>query len=149
MKATIAAAAASDLPEVAALLEKAGLTRTGLAEAFGHFWVARTNGRLVGVAGLELHGTAALLRSVAVSSDERGRGLGELLVRRVLDAARGSGASRVFLLTESAEPWFRRFGFETVPRTAAPAEMRRSPEFVDRGCASAALMVLGPEPPAP
>ncbi len=38
-------------------------------------------------------------------------------------------ANDVFLLTETAEPFFVRFGFERVSREEAPPQLRASEEF--------------------
>lgn len=70
---TVTAATSADLDEVLALLQTGGLSGNGVAEGLSGFLVAREGGRLVAVAGLEDHGPAGLLRSVAVAPDRRAR----------------------------------------------------------------------------
>jgi len=65
-----------DLPKVLSLLDGARLPTAGVAEAFPHFAVAESEGRLVGAAGLEIYETSALLRSVVVEDRWRGSGVG-------------------------------------------------------------------------
>ena len=126
---TIERATAGDLPAVAALLGSAGLPLDGVAEAFASGVVAREAGRIVGCAAVELHGQAALIRSVAVVPAERGHGLGSALVAAVEGLARDSGALDAYLLTETAEAWFPRFGYASIPRVDAEPAIGASIEF--------------------
>lgn len=115
------------------------VVRDGFPDAYV---VARRGGEIVGVAALEVHGRAGLLRSVAVAPGERGRGTGIALVADRLAAAAASGLASVHLLTTTAAPLFRRFGFAAADRGAAPAELVASPEFAALCPATAAYMRL-------
>ena len=99
------------------------------------------DGAVVGSAALELYGASALLRSVAVQRDRRGRGLGRRLTGAALDLARRCGAVRVYLLTETADDFFPRFGFSPVARREVPPSVRGSVEFVSACPESARAMV--------
>lgn len=138
----IAAAAPADWPEIEALLTGAGLPVAGAPEHLEHFVSARQGGKLVGVAGIEVHGDAALLRSVAVAETERGAGLGRHLVQIMLDYARALGLARVGLLTTTAGSYFPRFGFRTVDRSELPAAFQASQELQGACPASAVAMLL-------
>jgi amino-acid N-acetyltransferase len=109
-----------------ALLEGADLPTEGVAEHFDTFIVAESASRIVGVAGLEIHGLDALPRSVAVAPEVRGTGLGSALTRRALTEARDSGLRVVYLLTTTAEPFFPRFGFERIGWNLVPAKVQES-----------------------
>jgi len=117
-----------DLEAVLALLTEAKLPTDGVAEHFRSFFVVEEGDRIVASAGLELHGDAALLRSLAVAPDVRGTGLGASLLRRALHEvhARKGG---VYALTATAESYLTRFGFERVPRAALPDALRASREL--------------------
>jgi amino-acid N-acetyltransferase len=104
--------------------------------------VARRGDELVGVAALEAYGRTGLLRSVAVASSERQRGTGIALVADRLAAAAEQDLESVYLLTTTAAPYFRRFGFADADRSGAPAELRASPEFAAICPASATCMRL-------
>jgi amino-acid N-acetyltransferase len=130
----------NDLPEVLALLERSSLPTLGVAENFSDFLVAEGDGRLVGVAGLELYEGSALLRSVAVEESWRGSGVGRVLVERALDVARERGIEDVYLLTTSAEHYFPRFGFSCVSRDSVAKEISGSVEFQSACPASAKVM---------
>jgi amino-acid N-acetyltransferase len=132
--------AAGDWPAVRDLLTEAGLPLDGAAEAFATGVVAIDGDRLVGCAAIEPLDGSALLRSVAVVPDQRGTGVGTSLVHAVEDLARDGGAMSLILLTESAEPWFARLGYTSIDRTAVPADVAQSIEFVTACSTSAVAM---------
>ena len=129
-----------DLPEVLSLLGRADLPTAGVADAFSHFIVAESEGRLIGAVGLELYGGSALLRSAAVQESWRGSGVGRVLVDRALDLARQHRIEDVYLLTTTAEHYFPKFGFACVSRDAVAEEVRSSVEFQTACPASAVVM---------
>jgi amino-acid N-acetyltransferase len=119
-----------DLPAVLALLAEAQLPTEGVADHFHSYFVFDDGGRIVASAGLELHGDAALLRSLAVAPAERGTGLGEAVLRRALLEAQGR-AEGVYALTTTAEGYLSRFGFERVARSSLPRPLMASRELQD------------------
>ncbi len=121
-------ATTDDLPAIERLLVAADLPVDGVAGALPQFVVADEGAGAVGAAGLEWHGDHALLRSVVVAPEARGRGLARAMVDRLLEPAAARGA-RVYLLTTTAERYFATLGFAAVDRAAVPAEIRASPEF--------------------
>ena len=74
------------------------------------FRVGEEAGQVRGAAGLEVHGNAGLLRSVATSADHRSRGVAAALVRDLPQDAREYGLTSVSLLTTTARPYFERLG---------------------------------------
>jgi amino-acid N-acetyltransferase len=102
--------------------------------------MAESDGKLVGVVGLELYGESALLRSAAVEESWRGSGVGRVLVERALDVARERGIEDVFLLTTTAENYFPRFGFSCVSRDSVTPGVKSSLEFREACPASATVM---------
>ncbi len=122
-------ATGADWPAVSTLLTQAELPTAGAEARLEHFLLAFRGEYLVASAGLEVYGTTALLRSVAVSKTERGTGLGQEIARRLLDQAYEAGLKLVALLTTTADRFFPRFGFATVTRAGLPAEIFASPEF--------------------
>jgi amino-acid N-acetyltransferase len=128
-----------DLPAVLALLAEAKLPTEGVADHFHSFFVDDAGGRIVASAGLELHGDVALLRSLAVASDSRGKGLGAALLHRALSEAH-SRAAGIYALTTTAEQFLSRFGFEHVPRSSVPPQLLESREMQD-ACPSTATVL--------
>ena len=111
-----------------------------LYEAVQEFWVAERSGRIVGCGALHvLWEDLAEIRTVAVSREAAGQGIGHAIVGRLVTLARELGLARVFVLTFETE-FFARHGFVKID--GAPVsqqvydEMRRSAdvgvaEFLD------------------
>lgn len=140
---TIRAATQGDLGAVEATLRDSELPLDGLQEQFGDgYAVAEAEGRIIGVEGIEVHGDDGLLRSAAVVSDWRGRGVGDALTRDRISWARRRGLRSIYLLTTTAGDYFPRFGFAPVDRDQAPEAVRKSREFADACPATALFMTL-------
>jgi amino-acid N-acetyltransferase len=134
---------AGDLEQVRRLLHECGLPLEGLDAHFGSAYaVAHAGARIVGAAGIEVWGRCGLLRSVVVDLPWRSRGLAAGLVRDRLSWAEHQRLLGVYLLTTTAEGYFRRFGFEGIERTRVPQDLRASAEFAGACPSSAAVMVL-------
>jgi amino-acid N-acetyltransferase len=136
----IRTAETADLPKVLSLLERAGLPTAGVDDTAPHLIVAESDSGLVGVVGLELYGSSALLRSAAVEEGWRGSGIGRVLVERALDLARERGVDDVYLLTTTAEHYFPRFEFVCVSRDSVAEAVQSSVEFKCACPASATVM---------
>ena len=144
----LAPARASDRPELLSLLKACSLPVEDLPASLDDFAVARDHGQLVGAMGLEVQGKQALLRSAAVASSHRGRGVASQLWQAILQRAQSAGLERLYLLTTTAQPMFTRWGWRALPREDAPALVRGSAQFRSLCPSSAALMqfdVLRPQ----
>jgi amino-acid N-acetyltransferase len=95
----------------------------------GRFLIAEDGGELVGLIGLDIHGTTGLLRSLVVAESARRAGLGGKLVGALESAAQAAGLTDLWLLTIDAEKFFERHGFDIVEREVAPDEIRETDEF--------------------
>ena len=123
------------------LLGDAGLPVTDLTPALMDDFIGLRDGsRWTGLVGIERFGEVALLRSLVVTPECRGRGQG----RRLLDAAeahaRACSVRTLYLLTETAADFFAATGYDPTEREAAPEAIRSSSEFSDLCPASAVLM---------
>lgn len=140
---SIRAARPDDIDAVEGTLLASDLPLNGLRDQFGDgYAVAEVNGELIGVEGIEVYGTDGLLRSAAVVSDWRGKGVGDALTRDRIEWARRRGLKSLYLLTMTAGDYWPRFGFQRADRDAAPVAMRQSPEFTDACPATALFMAL-------
>jgi amino-acid N-acetyltransferase len=139
---SIGPARRDELPRILELLEEGGLPRDELANHLSTTLVARSEGRVMGCATLELYGRVALLRSVAVARVFRGTGLGRRLTETALELSRHLDVDEAYLLTETADLFFPRFGFRPIPRSEVPRSLRSSVEFTAACPASARVMVL-------
>ncbi len=123
------------------LLTLCGLPLDGVAECFERFLVVRGDGsRIDACAGIELHGSDCLFRSLAVRPEARGEGVGRAIFAAALDLARRSGCSDVYLLTRTIERMASRMGFEPIARERVPQAIRASREFAINACATATVM---------
>ncbi|MXR21970.1 arsenic resistance N-acetyltransferase ArsN2 [Halobacterium bonnevillei] len=102
-----------------------------LASDDGRFYVGRLGGDVVCGGGLELHGSAALVRSVVVADDYRGRGFGGALCDELEAAAERAGATTASLLTTTAAAYFERRGYQPVSRENAPQTLQQTSQFAD------------------
>jgi amino-acid N-acetyltransferase len=134
----ISPARAEDLAAIAALLQEAELPSADFAQLLERFLVARAEGRVVGAVGCEVGGAHALLRSLVVAPEWRGKGLGGRLVDRLERLASTWGVEQWWLLTTTAEAFFAARGFRVVPRCAAPETVRATGQF-NGGCGEAAV----------
>ena len=141
MTPDITPAAQADLPAILELLAASKLPRAGIEDHVASTLVARADSDVVGSAALELYGSAALLRSVAVATRLRGRGLGAALTVAALDLARRSGVRTVYLLTETAGRFFPKFGFTAITRAQVDPVVLESPEFTT-ACPKSALVMV-------
>jgi amino-acid N-acetyltransferase len=126
---------------VVTLLETEGLPASDLTDRhLEHFFFAGSDGSPSGLVGLELHGREALLRSLVVAAQGRGLGLGRALVQHAEGHARSLDARSIYLLTTTAELFFRRLGYERLDRSKAPLSIRSTLEFASLCPASSAFM---------
>lgn len=111
-----------------------------LYESVQEFWVAEQDGRLLGCGALHvLWEDLGEVRTVAVAAQGLRRGIGNAIVKQLVDEAVALGLARLFVLTFETE-FFARHGFAEVDGAPVSAEvyeeMRRSAdegvaEFLD------------------
>lgn len=128
------------LSDLAAELADAGLPTSDLAEADRRFFRFEDAAGIIGYGGIEGDGPDRLLRSLVVKPERRGAGLGAAILGAIEQAATDEGVAALYLLTSTAEPFFRRHGYEAAERAAAPDAIAGSSEFRMLCPASAALL---------
>jgi amino-acid N-acetyltransferase len=91
-----------------------------LCENVRDFVVAEQDGRIVGCGALHLYGMhLAEIRSIAVSPQCQGRGVGRALVNALLEESRHQSVSCVCLFTRTPD-FFGRLGFQIAQREMLP-----------------------------
>ena len=84
------------------------------------FWVCEENGRHVGCAALHIvWEDLAEIKSLAVSEEHKGKGIGTMLVEECLKEAEELGVKKVFVLTY-AQNFFSKLNFEEVEKIKLP-----------------------------
>jgi N-acetylglutamate synthase-like GNAT family acetyltransferase len=138
----IAPAKATDIATIKAILEADKLPVAGVDDHWRTFLVARDGEKVIACGGAEAYSTAALIRSIAVLQDYRRHGLGRRLVRQLLDRLSARGLREFYLLTTTAEDYFRKRGFKTIERDEVHPQLLASREFQDACPSSAVCMRL-------
>jgi amino-acid N-acetyltransferase len=125
-----------------ALLHSQGLPVSDLTdEHLEHFFFIGSDGSPTGLVGVELYGTEALLRSLVVAETARTQGIGSALVQHAEEYASSRRVGTMYLLTTTAEKFFKRLGYERVDRSQAPPSIERTREFAGLCPASSAFMI--------
>lgn len=122
-------AAPRDAAAIRILLEKSDLPVLGVDEHIDDFLVLTSGDELIGSVGLEAYGATALLRSLAVAQEWRGKGYGTRLFRGIIEAARHGGMKELVLLTMTAADFCAKHGFEVVSRDEIDGPIVESVEF--------------------
>ena len=104
-----------DLAAVRAMLSAAGMITDGLEWPPACYLVAYFGTQAVGVIGVEPSLDAALIRSVYVIGEMRGRGIGAELIAAARKAAHTRGARSLYLFSTDAGAFFQRVGFVPIP----------------------------------
>lgn len=139
---TISPATAADLESIKALLEASGLPTAGVEDHWKTFIVARDGDKLVGCGGAEAYQFVALLRSIAIVPEYRSNGIGRRIVRQLLDRLASRGLREFYLLTTTAEEYFRKRGFKPIDRDEVHPQLMSSREFQDACPTTATCMRL-------
>ena len=128
MSVVVRPASEADLEFAVAELDAAGLPVADLRSK--HLAYTATSGNVVvGVIGFEAYGYSGLLRSLVVSRDARGSGVGQQLVAALETNAASIGTKEIWLLTIDADNWFARYGYVVRERADAPPEIQGTAEF--------------------
>ena len=127
--------------DVIGLLESASLPFSDLSDGdMREFFYAGPSSAPIGIVGLQFYGSDALLRSLVVSASHRAQGLGQELVEHAERHARTRGVATIYLLTTTAEHFFRSRGYVVTPRDSAPPAIRSTPEFASLCPASSVFL---------
>jgi amino-acid N-acetyltransferase len=127
--------------DIIALLQSQQLPVEDLPLQLNDFLVAQEEGKLIGLIGLEQYGEFGLLRSMVVHPDFRNQQIAASLVQTLEQRATAAGIKALYLLTETAAPYFTKKGFATVQRTDVPDAVKASTEFSHVCPVSATVMV--------
>ncbi|MVM37639.1 GNAT family N-acetyltransferase [Spirosoma sp. HMF3257] len=129
-----------DKDAIVTLLHQGQLLTDDLPADLSDFVIAKESVTPVGVAGLERFEQVGLLRSVAVDPAFQGNQIGAQLVERLLETAQAAGLDELYLLTTTAEPYFKRYDFQVVNRQDVPAAIQQTQQFSDL-CPSSAIVM--------
>ena len=125
----ISPATAADVGAIKSILIANDLPTDGVEDHWKTFLVARDGDTIVACGGAEAYQFAALIRSVAVLPEHRSHGIGRKIVRQLLDRLASRGLREFYLLTTTAEEYFKKRGFKTIDRDEVHPQLLGSREF--------------------
>jgi amino-acid N-acetyltransferase len=129
------------LAEIKQLLAACELPTTDISPSKSLlFFGCHSDAKLVGIVGLEIYGTVALLRSLAVDPARRKQGLGKSLVDFAEAHAASLGVESLYLLTTTADAFFSGLGYSPASREEAPSFIKNTSQFSGLCPASSAFM---------
>ncbi|MGB9812283.1 MAG: GNAT family N-acetyltransferase [Thermovenabulum sp.] len=105
-----------DFDRIKEIVTTCSLCGCGLEKWFSNFMVIEEDEKVIGTGGLEIYGEYAVLRSVAVLPEFRNQGLGDGLVRSLINLADRLGVKTIYLFTEKAMGFFEKIGFKKTSR---------------------------------
>jgi amino-acid N-acetyltransferase len=121
------------------LLKNNHLPTHDITEATKLFALYNEN-EMTGVAGIELSGENALLRSLCVVQEKRTGGSGTELVGFIEKYAKNTGVKTIYLLTTTAASFFGKRAYQTIDRKEVPDAIRQTSEFSSVCPSSATVM---------
>ncbi len=124
-----------------AALARAGLPADDIETEGPLFWRFEREDVPVGFAGIEVHGTDAVLRSLITLPPLRERGIGGAMIEKMDVEARARGASTIYLLTRDLVAFFARLGYVPCERDRLPPAIAAAGPFAQPSLADATAMV--------
>lgn len=140
MGINITGATKKDLPDILLLLKEVDLPSEGVDHHIKYFLVLKVQGKLLGCVGVEIFKKSCLLRSLAITTVEQGKGYGQILVKTVLKVIRRKKIKKVYLLTIDGADYFRRFNFRVIKRNEVASEIQKTLAFNLQCCRTAICM---------
>lgn len=139
-KMTIKEISPDDFEKVVGLLAESELDISDLKQPSIRLFQIGENGQIAGVGGLEIYGDQALLRSVAVTKENRGQGIGKMLVGQIEKVSVLSGIKSLYLLTTTASGFFRSLGYLQINRDEFAEPLKQTAQFAGLCPANAVCM---------
>ena len=135
-------ATTQDLDLIKRLLENESLPSSDLDLTKIDLYLFTEGDHLIGISGLECSAPFALLRSMVVPKNLQGQGIGKRILQRSLEIARHQEINELYLLTETAGPFFEKLGFSQGNREDAPDFIKSTVQFSHLCPASAEFLHL-------
>ena len=118
-----------DLKAIKSLLDNSSLPFVDIEEHLMNFIVLEVEENIIGTIGTELYEDTALLRSLAVDKEYQSKGYGQDLYNALISKIKKMNVKNIYLLTETAEGFFNKLGFQKAERESVPASIKQTNEF--------------------
>ena len=134
-------AVTQDLVQIENLLKKYNLPVNDISEYIDNFVISEEENKIIGVGGYETHEEIALIRSIAVAQEFRGKSIGVNIYYLLEKKIKHIGIKEVYLLTETAADYFKKLGFTIKERTNTPKAVMQTKQFKEI-CPSTAIVMF-------
>jgi amino-acid N-acetyltransferase len=131
-----------EIPAIRNILMENNLPYVDIDCHINNFILARHENTLIGCIGLEVCSEYGLLRSLAVISPYRNKGIASELYNKMIARARQINVKELYLLTTTAEHFFHRLGFSQTDRKSVPEDLSKTREFTSLCPATAICMTF-------
>lgn len=101
-------------PKITEILQSTGLSSKSNS-CVENTMVVETNDSIVGCGSLDLRDRVAFLKYIAILPRYQGQGLGDGLVRALINYLDRRSVEKLFILNEKPLNYFERFGFRYIP----------------------------------
>lgn len=127
----IRSASKRDFTTIIKLLDSNDLVTSDVRGENILFYIYEIEATVVACIGLEVFGENGLLRSLCTDKNYRGRGIGGELVEALFLKAKEKSITNLYLLTETAEVFFQKKGFNPILKENANPDILESRQFAD------------------
>ena len=107
-----------------------------------HLYGVSLKEKLIGYFGYEHFANQALFRSMIVVPEAKNKGYGSLIWHNAKEKLQDEGVNEVYLLTNTAAPFFAKQGFVEIARESAPEAILATNEFKEFSPADSICMKI-------
>lgn len=118
-----------DLAEIKEILKQSNLPTEDCDSHVDNFIVAEQERKIIGTGGIEIYGALGLVRSIVVIPEYRGKGISREILTILESRAYDRGVNILYLLTETAEEYFKNLGFSVKNRLETPEAIVNTKQF--------------------
>jgi amino-acid N-acetyltransferase len=122
------------------IIEENNLSTEGLFDENVHLYSIDQGAVPAAIGALTLEGDIALLRTVGNRGRVKKKGMGKLLVWHILAEAQWKKLKTIYLLTDTAEMFFAKLGFEKIDRTELPDVFNQN-ILVQKACSTSSTVM--------
>ncbi len=121
----------TNLPSIKVLLESYELPDSDIETSHALFFGIKKKNQLLVTGAIEIYDSDAILRSVAVHRDFQKIGYGKIMVKFLEKKAIQLGIKKLYLLTTTAENFFRKCNYNSISRELCPESIKTSTQFAE------------------
>ncbi|MBX9880327.1 MAG: GNAT family N-acetyltransferase [Candidatus Obscuribacterales bacterium] len=118
----------SDSKAMAELLSESKMQNQIILSKNSEYWVYYDGETLVAMVGNEYVDSLALIKSLVVRGEMRGKGIAKDLLQKAIKEALEKKCTNIYAITSTAPEFFEKFGFTEVPQNEAREKLKGLPQ---------------------